>query len=108
MKLLCISMDYCQMDFGKLLLVEFQNEEKVLEYSKQMANGIAYLHGRREFTSHRDLKEIEELGHKVIMHHDLKPDNVLVKTHKEGDKWRHVLKIADFGLSRAAGVSHSH
>lgn len=105
MELICISMDYCQTNFELLLQTEYQDEEKMLNCTGQMVNGLSYLHGKRGFTSHRDLTEIEALGYKEMMHHDLKPDNVLVKTHKEGDRLRQVLKIADFGLTRPSGGS---
>ena len=100
MELTCISMDYCQMDFEELLLTEYQDEGMVLNYSKQLAKGLSYLHGKRGFTSQRDQNEIKSLGHDVLIHYDLNPNNVLVKTQKEGDKYRQVLKVADFGLTR--------
>ncbi|XP_023235625.1 mitogen-activated protein kinase kinase kinase 13-A-like isoform X1 [Centruroides sculpturatus] len=73
----CIVMEYCP--YGPLYEVLRQGREVppavVVEWSKQIASGMNYLH-----------------SHKII-HRDLKSPNVLISSNE-------ILKISDFGTSR--------
>lgn len=61
-------------------------EERVAEFGRQLAEGLAYAHGQG------------------IVHRDLKPANVLV-ADPSGLETGPVLKIADFGMARASSLS---
>jgi serine/threonine protein kinase len=54
-----------------------------------VAKGVGYIH---EFN---------------VVHGDLKPGNVLLKTHKV-DRRGYIAKVADFGLSRALDCEDPH
>jgi serine/threonine protein kinase len=84
----CICMEYCP--GGDLQRVISQawnqdpmkpmNEDDILRYTREIAEGLDFLHGRN------------------IIHRDLKPQNILVS--KDGS-----LKIGDFGISKEIGAS---
>ncbi|KAL0722781.1 hypothetical protein Bca4012_037380 [Brassica carinata] len=63
------------MDQGSLESAHVWNEQQLSELSRQILNGLAYLHGRH------------------IVHRDIKPSNLLINSDNN-------VKIADFGVSR--------
>ncbi|XP_037938702.1 mitogen-activated protein kinase kinase kinase 13 isoform X2 [Teleopsis dalmanni] len=73
----CIIMEFCP--YGPLQNILKENEvmlpSRLVSWSKQIANGMQYLH-----------------SHKII-HRDLKSPNILISTNE-------VVKISDFGTSR--------
>lgn len=80
----CIVMEYCP--YGQLCQylkkVEFLYPTQAVEWSRQIASGMAYLHKH------------------MIIHRDLKSPNVLISKNS-------LLKISDFGTSRQLNDYHS-
>lgn len=75
-----IKLPYINTTLEYILHTDVQlNEHRILHFAKQILSGLVYLH--------------EEP--RVIMHRDLKPNNILVDTCKNDHVW-----IADFGSSQ--------
>ncbi|KAJ5951483.1 Tetratricopeptide-like helical [Penicillium vulpinum] len=85
---LFIAMEY--LEFGDLFAYLHQKppvpEEEAKEIAYQILDGLNMMH---------------ENG---FAHRDLKPNNILIKSHPPGDKWW--IKLADFGITKRIEESH--
>jgi serine/threonine protein kinase len=70
---------YLVFEYCPFTLDKFYDESHFKQLTKQLCNGMAYLHING------------------ILHRDLKPQNILIS-------YKNVLKIADFGMSRRVSV----
>jgi len=76
---------YCKLGSSELLVGNLQENEKIWEYIKDVASGLAYLHALTP----------------PIVHQDIKPANILLD-----DTYHYA--ITDFGISAQKGGAHGY
>ncbi len=86
---LWIFMEHCDhKDLGKFYKAQYQHfsEDAIFSMMRQIAQGVQFLHNK------------EEDGGGRIIHRDIKPGNVLIKSGSTQNEI--ILKLGDFGLSK--------
>jgi uncharacterized protein (TIGR02145 family) len=75
--ILLIEMEYFEgRTLQKLIDNNTLDDEKIVEYAKQILDGLSYIHSKR------------------LVHRDIKPDNILL------NKDESLIKVSDFGISK--------
>lgn len=78
---LVIVMEYCETSLENYVQQTPLSAPAIVQLTKQILNGLMYLHQHN------------------IIHRDIKPDNILLKSHGTG-AFPFIAKIADFGVSK--------